>query len=101
MITLTKNGKYKTIGRKSFKTLKGNLDGWKVVEAQEPLKERKIFTKPKQEEPKQEVKQETSDEPTREQMIDYLTEKGHKPHPKLGDEKLRKRYELEIETDQS
>ena len=98
MITLIRisDGKIKTMSERSFKALKGKVQGYRLKE--KPLPEKKPFEKKAVAKEPDVVK---NDQPTREQMFEYLSSKGVKTHPNIGDEKLRKRYELEIETDKS
>jgi hypothetical protein len=84
MITLTRNGHTKTIGRRSFELLKGNLDGW-MVETGSEKPEKPTGTQAP------EVK-----EPSREEMLAFLKLKGVKISHLIGDEKLKQRYELEL-----
>jgi len=94
MIRLERNGKIKLMNQATFDVLKGSLDGWKVVE-KTPVK---VFEqkKPQATQPESEKKVEPV-EITREDMLSYLSAKGIKCHPNIGDEKLKKRYDAEIE----
>ena len=103
MITLVRisDGKIKTMSERSYQVLKGKVAGYKLKEEVRP--EKKIFQK------KEEVKEVKEVEPepikekeiTREEMMEYLKGVGLKPHPNIGDDKLKKRYELELETQKS
>lgn len=87
MVQLEKNGKIKLISQKTLTVLGGNLDGWVVVGNTTASNVKK-----------QEQKSEKQDL-TRDEMVAYLKEKGVKIHHKLGDDKVKERYDLEIKID--
>jgi len=88
MITLKKHGRTKLISKKTYSLLGGNLDGWVVA--------RKADTAPVPSSVEAQVN--TENKPlTRDEMIGYLREKGVKVHWNLSDDKLKQRYESEIE----
>lgn len=100
MITLVRisDGKIKTMSERSYQVLKGKVAGYKLKEEVRP--EKKIFQK-KEEVKEVEPEPTKEKEPTREEMMEYLKGVGLKPHPNIGDDKLKKRYELELETQKS
>lgn len=88
MKKLTKDGKIRLVSDQTVKLLGENLDGWQVVHEVKP-----VFKKKKalpEDEPN------AVNEPTREEMIEYLKDKGVKVHYKTGDEKLKARYYEEL-----
>lgn len=95
MITITKNGRIKSISKRTYEILKGQLDGWEVVGTK--TNERAAYEKPREPVKQEPAKEPEAEQPTREEMMAYLAEKGSKPHPSIGDEKLKQRYELEIQ----
>lgn len=84
---IDKNGRIKLVPKGVIKNLKGDLAGWRIND--------KSVKRPYDEPVKKETKKQEPVELTREQMVDYLKEKGVKVHWNLSDEKLKKRYEDE------
>jgi hypothetical protein len=88
MITLIRNGQIRTMNQGTFDMLKGNLDGWIVMTGTVDSIEKKT--------PLVQTEQPQADI-TREHMVEYLKEKGIKVHPMIGDDKLKHRYNAELE----
>lgn len=89
------------MSEKSYKTLAGNLDGWVLDRNAKgltyPRKPVDVKTEPVDVTVEQVKEIQTKSEPTREEMVEYLKERGIKVHWNIGDEKLKQRYESEIE----
>jgi len=111
MIKLTKNGRIKTVSDETYRLLKKNLQGWRLMaEEKKPFSEKVVTEQPKAlEEPKIQddagqpefvsmkiAEPQKSNGPTREEMIKHLKDKGVSCNPRISDEKLTERYELEI-----
>jgi hypothetical protein len=104
MIKLTKNGKVKTVSDETYRLLKKNLQGWRLVaEEKKPFSEKTSNEQHKaleqqaiQKDAEQPIEQQKSNGPTREEMIKYLKDNGVSCNPRISDEKLTERYELEI-----
>jgi hypothetical protein len=88
MKKLTKNGRIKLVSDQTLKLIGGNLDGWTLVHDT-----RSAFSPRKEPDP---VEPNAVNEPNREEMIEYLKERGIKVHFKTGDEKLKARYYEEL-----
>lgn len=88
MKVLIKNGFKKIVSDRTVELLSGNMDGWEVYRDL-----RTVFQN------KKEDNVVYKDNPTRNEMIKYLKEKGIKIHPRTGDNKLKARYYDEINID--
>lgn len=110
MIKLIKNGKIKTISDMSYELMKEDLQGWELVSEkvapfskpfEKPIEAQK-FEKHEpvlEEKPIDEIsKGEEKARLSRQEMIEYLKSKGVSCNPRISDQKLIERYELEINT---
>lgn len=79
------------MSRKSYNLLKGRLDGYVVVANEKVYASAKKEGKTATPQPK---------ELTRDEMVDFLKEKGINVHHNLGDAKLKERYEIEVKANQ-
>ena len=79
------------MSKRSYNLLKGSLDGYVVV-----ANEKVYAPTQKQKKPAAPSVKEL----TREEMVSFLKEKGINVHHKLGDAKLKERYEIEVKANQ-
>lgn len=93
VILRDRHGNIKVMSKRSWDLIKSTNKRWEIFEPEKT--EKKVFNKPKVEEVESKTEEQPKKEPTREEMIAYLKDKGINVHWNLGDEKLKQRYESE------